>query len=151
VTDSTGRRFSAFGAPLVPPGLLTHVERIELLRAAVARMRHGADPGDYVARWLAEGVERWLVDGGDMATHLGLRPPRGSRRTAAALQLERERADLLTRLSVAVGGDAQALRVLHGVAPAPRAAQPLLEALRGHRLPRSRAAFTRARVSRHPR
>lgn len=149
MTSSADRRFSAFGTPLVPPAQLTHAERVELLRAAIARMHYGADPGPYALQWIAAGMGRWLSDGGDLAAHLGLRPPRGSRRTAAALQLERERADLLVRLSAAVGGDAQALRVLHGAAPAPRVAQPLLEALREHRLPRSRSAFTRARVSCH--
>jgi len=141
-------RFSAFGTPLVEPDALTLEERLHLLRANMGSWRFGRiDP--YAGRLLADGFDQFLQHGGDLARHLGLRPPKGSRATAQRIERLRERDALLVRLSVAVGTAARARRVLAGVEPCPKSARPLIEALKEHDVPRSRAAFTRAKVSRH--
>lgn len=137
-------RFSAFGTPLVEPDELSPEERYRLLRADLPAWQYGRCSA-YVGRWLAGGIGAFLEHGGDLARHLGLRPPRGSTATAQRIERRRERDALLLRLSVVVGTAARAQRVLAGTESCPARARPLLDALKGHRVPTSRSAFSRAK------
>ncbi len=144
----SNERFSAFGTPLVEPDRLTMEELLRLVRSDLPAWQYGRC-SPYVGRWLAAGIEAFLRDGADLARHLQLRPPKGSRATAKRIERQRERDALLLRLSVAAGTAARAQRILAGAEACPKRCVPLVEALKAHDIPRSRAAFTRAkRVSR---
>jgi hypothetical protein len=134
---------SAFGSFIVPPERLTQGERVELLEDITRDLGYGRIT-PYAADWLRSAFAAYLENGGDLAGYLGLRPVRGSRLTPTRICAMRERDRALLRLSVAVGSDAQALRVLAGQATCPRRALPLLADLAGY-TPRSPASFTRAR------
>ena len=135
---------NAFGTYLVRPAELTREERLGLVIGAVPGLRFGS-LSDYVSRWLADSLEAWLRDGGDLEVHLGVRPPRGSRRTAPAAYATLTRDRLLLRLSVAVGSDVEAMRVLQGERDCPKRARAVLNELSSLKAPGSTAAFTRAR------
>lgn len=139
---SPGR--NAFGHFICPPGELTLAERIELLSDAVAGLRFGS-LNTYTRHYIADALEHWLTTGADLEQALGVRPVRGSHSRPAALAQQRERDRLLLRLSVAVGSDRAALRVVQGVRSCPAKLVPLLEELKRHRLPESPAAWSRAR------
>ena len=143
--------FSPFGKLLVPVESLTLEARLQLLRADLAAWRYGrCDP--VIGSWLAAGIEAFLGgDDGDLGRILGLRPVPGSTTTAARIGRLRERDALLLRLAVAVGSDARARRVVDGDEPCPKRARPLMEALKEHPIPTSKATFNRARVSCHRR
>jgi len=102
-------------------------------------------------RWLGYALGAWLANGGDLAERLGVRPPQGSHCTAQSIVLQARRDQVLLRLSVAMGSDAQAVRVLCGRMPCPPMHAELLREARELRCPVSRAAFERARrrASRH--
>lgn len=137
-------RYSAFGTPLVEPDQLTLEERLRLLRGDMASWQYGRC-SPYIGRWLAAAVDAFLGEGGDLANHLGLRPPQGSTNTVQRIEQLRERDALLVRLSVAAGSGARARRILAGGEPCPKRCMPLIEALKEHDVPRSKAAFTRAK------
>jgi hypothetical protein len=145
---SPGR--NAFGSFIVPPAELTLAERCELLADAVPALRFG-QLNSYTATYLASALETWLTTGADLEQALGVRPPQGSHNGAARITQQRERDRSMLRLSVALGSDREALRVVRGERPCPSKLLPMLEQLRKYRMPASAAAWTRARqrVSRH--
>ena len=112
-------QFDAFGRPLVAVDQLTLPERLRLVRGDLRGWRYG-NISPFVGRWLADGLDAFLRDGGDLARHLGLRPPKGSTATARRIERLRERDALLVRLSVAAGTGARAHRILSGEEPCPR-------------------------------
>jgi hypothetical protein len=137
----TASHFNPFGVPLVEPDQLTLEELLRLLRGDLKGWQYGrCNP--YIGRWLATGLERFLLEGGDLAGLLALRPAPGGR-TAATTERLHERDAALARLAVTVGSTARARRVLAGVEPCPKKARLLVDALRD-RVPKSRAAFCRA-------
>jgi len=136
--------FSPFGRLLVPLDALSLDERVRILLADLGSWKYGTC-NPVVGAWFAAGVDRFLRHGGDLARHLQLRPPRGSRATAQRIERLRERDTLLVQLTVTLGSAARARRVLDGDEACPARARPLLEALQAHAIPRSKAAFTRAK------
>jgi hypothetical protein len=143
----TDPRFSPFGTPLVEFDQLTMDERVRLLRADMAGWQYG-HCSPYIGRSVAAAFDAFLKDGGDLARHLGLRPPKGSTATAGRIERKRERDLLLVRLTVAAGTAAHAHRILTGEAACPKACRPLVDALKAYAVPRSKAAISRAKVSR---
>jgi hypothetical protein len=143
----TDPRFSPFGMPLVPFDRLTLEEKVHLLRADMGSWQYGRCSA-YVGRMLADGLETFLRDGGDLARHLGLRPAKGSTATAGRIERRKERDALLVRLAVAAGSGARAHRILRGEEPCPKACKPVVDALKRYAVPKSRAAISRAKVSR---
>lgn len=143
-------RYSAFDVPLVAFGEFTLEERVWMLRANLPAWKYGKCSA-FIGAHVAAGIEQFLEHGGDLARILGLRPARGSRNTAQRVDLLRERDTLLVRLSVAVGSDVRARRILDGDERCPRSARALVQQLKAHSIPRSKAAFSRAKVSRHQR
>jgi len=135
---------SAFGTFLVEPSRLSQAEKVGLLEQTEETLAHGhIDP--YVADWFAAAIHRVRTEGCTLDEALGLKPQQGSHDTPVNVTRMRARDSLLVRLSVAVGSDAEALRVLHGKATCPARAMSLLDELRAHRLPRNGGTFTRAR------
>lgn len=137
-----------FGRPLNDPASLDFRDRVDCLRRLAGGLQASASAE---SKWLGRCLATWLHNGGDLLGSLGVRPAPGSRTTSQAVVRQALRDNALLRLSVAVGGDAQALRILAGTMPCPAsAAGALADALR-LKCPQSRAAFTRARgrASRH--
>jgi hypothetical protein len=81
----------AFGRLLADPAALTFAERVDCLRRLQGRL--AAAPAEE-ERWLARALRR-MLDGedDDLLRLLDLRPPRGSRRTVAAV-VDQERVDI---------------------------------------------------------
>jgi hypothetical protein len=75
-----------FGRSRRPLAALTREERVGLLDAAAdALLADCALPAD-VRLLLGLALRRWLDEGGDLDRHLGVRAPRGSHSTPAALR-----------------------------------------------------------------
>jgi hypothetical protein len=137
---------NAFGHLVTDPERLDMPGRVDCLRRLAGELQAARS---FESRWLGRSLTTWMHRGGDLLDVLGVRPAQGSRTTAQAL-VERDAHDsALLRLSVAVGGDAKALRMLRGEIPCPALHAELLREAQGG--PTSRAAFTRARrrASRH--
>jgi hypothetical protein len=79
--------------------------RAELVLQAIELLRHYERPG---ARLVADGLARWLSEGGDLARLLGLRVRRGQRAPTTALRL-RARNELLRELVASSGAAPTAL------------------------------------------
>jgi hypothetical protein len=139
--------FNPFGRPLVRPDQLTLEEKLRLLREDLPRWAFG-NINPYIGGMLADGLEAFLRDGGDLARHLGLRPAKGSTATAGRIERRNERDALLVRLAAAAGSGARAHRILIGEEPCPKACKPVVDALKRYAVPKSRAAISRAKVSR---
>ena len=71
----------------MPAAPITRADRVRLLHQAAEAMQAGDSLPDAAARWLGEGLARWLEDGGDLELVLGVRAPRGSHRTPQRLIL----------------------------------------------------------------
>ena len=136
---------NAFGHFLVPPEDLSYDDRVALCDAVIAALQASSPLNPYQRKWLGDALHQFRTQGGDLARHLGLRPVRGSKRTAAATHAQHERDQALIRLQVAIGPDAQTLRVLRGEVPCPKRARDRLDACLKFTVPGSVAAFTRAR------
>lgn len=75
-----------FGRAGRPLATLTREERVAVLAAAAeALLADGALAAD-ARLLLGLALRRWLDEGGDLDRHLGVRAPRGSHRTPAALR-----------------------------------------------------------------
>jgi hypothetical protein len=133
---------NAFGALIVCPSRLTRVERIDELRRISGRLL--AD-SDLAARWLGERLAAWLRDGGRLESHLGVVAARGSRRTPQRILLAEQQRHQMLRLSVALGSDRRAGRVLRGEEPAPPHLAAEVQQARELKCPSSGDAFVRAR------
>lgn len=134
----------AFNRLIVDPDELQQRDRVDVVRGLAGQLQ----AGDRIeARWLGRKLADWLQAGGDLADVLGLRPPKGSKTTAQRLIRAEQRDRLLLRLSLACGGDRAALRVLAGQDLCPAAAAGILAELQCLGLPKSTAAFHRARAS----
>jgi hypothetical protein len=131
----------AFGRLLCDPMLLTHRERVDIARQLSGRLLASADRGE---RGFGAGLGQWLRAGGDMAAVLGLRPPRGSHRSAQRILAIEHRDRLVVRLVVAVGSQARAARILSGAEAAPAAVVPMVQELQALRAPCSRRAIVDA-------
>lgn len=132
----------AFGRLLVEVEELDVAGRTDVLRRLSGSLQASTSRE---TAWLGRAILLWLQQGGDLAAALGVRPPRGSRRTAQSLVLQVQRDQTLLRLSNAAGGDAQAIRLLRGQVQRPPALQDLVLEAQRLRCPCSRAAFARAR------
>ncbi len=73
--------------------------RAELVLQAIELLRHYERPG---ARLVADGLARWLSEGGDLARLLGLRVRRGRRAPMTTLRL-RARNELLREVAATSG------------------------------------------------
>jgi hypothetical protein len=132
------------------PATLPREQRLDALNECVGRLL--AQP-QAAMLWLGRSLQAALAGTVAIDEALGLRPPRGSRTTVAAIARRRARAQALVRLSVACGGDRAALAALRG-APAPLHARGMVqEFLSRFPAPRDPAAITKARrvVARHHR
>lgn len=92
-------------APIDRPPEPVPCARAELVLQAIELLRHYERPG---ARLVAEGLARWLSEGGDLARLLGLRVRRGQRAPMTALRL-RARNELLRELVASRGAAPAAL------------------------------------------
>lgn len=134
----------AFGRLLAPLDRLPREQRIAEWARACGRAIGARDP---LVADLGRAVLRALHEGLDLEHALGVAPPAGSRRTAAALLRAERVRGLLLQLSVTVGGDSRAARILAGAAPCPPCARALVDELRELRGPRSRNSIVRARAA----
>lgn len=133
---------NAFGQLIVDPRSLPRAERIDELRRVAGRLQAATDHG---SRWLGGVLLDWLHQGGDIADHLGVRPPRGSHRTVAAVLRQAQQDAALLRLAAAVGCDRLALRILRGKAACPDEHRHLVADALALRVPTGPHAVTRAR------
>lgn len=76
-----------FGRAHLPVTPITRADRVRLLHQAAEALQVGDSLPDAAARWLGEGLARWLENGGDLEVVLGVRAPRGSHRTPQRLIL----------------------------------------------------------------
>lgn len=136
---------NAFGDLIAPPERWTQEERVALVREAAKSLKRG-QINTKTGQWLAAILEEHLAEGTDLQTLMGLRPKRGSTRTAQRIVATQRHAGLLLRLSVAVGGDRAAARVLAGKTPCPARAKEIFAELAASPGPKSQAAFSRARA-----
>ncbi len=121
---------------------MTHAECIGLVRVCATSLRLAANPAH---RWLGETLVAWLDGGGSLDAALGVKPPRGSRRTPQEI-VRRELADsLLLALARDVGDEAAGLMV-SGAVPPPDELAALVERLRSLGVSASRWAISRARA-----
>jgi len=132
---------NAFGHLVADPSTLRYDERIDELRRVAGRLMADRDRG---SQWAGGALLGWLQSGGRFEDTLGIRPPRGSRRSAARLLRAMQQDDALLRLATAVGCDRRALRILRG-AECPPEYQSLRDAALGLRVPTGPHAITRAR------
>ncbi len=132
---------NAFGHLIVDPTTLHYSQRIDELRRVAGRLMADVDRG---SQWAGAALLGWLQCGGHFEDTLGIRPPRGSRRSAARLLRAMQQDDALLRLATAIGCDRQALRILRG-AECPPEYQSLRDAALGLRVPTGPHAITRAR------
>lgn len=140
--DRPDQSRNAFGHLLADPRTLPRTERIDELRRVAGRLQAAPDRG---SRWLGESLLDWLHRGGDFADHLDVRPPRGSRRTVAALLRQARQDAALLRLAAATGCDRLALRLLRGEVQCPAAHALLVAEVQSLRPPTGPHAVTRAR------
>lgn len=131
----------AFGR-LLDPARADRLERIDELRRVAGRLQAAPDPG---SRWFGSVLLTWLHGGGNLADRLAIRPPRGSRRTHAALLAQARQDAALLRLACAAGSDRRALRLLRGEAACPPELYELLAEARALDAPSGPHAITRAR------
>lgn len=131
----------AFGR-LLDPACADRLERIDELRRVAGRLQAAPDPG---SRWFGSVLLTWLHGGGDFADRLAIRPPRGSRRTHAALLRQARRDSVLLRLACAAGCDGRALAILRGDVECPDDLRSLLAEARALGAPSGPHAITRAR------
>ncbi len=132
----------AFGRLLIGDlAKATFAQRVE-----VARQLSGTflASDDVATRSWGAGVGQWLREGGDLAAVLGLRPDRGSHRTAQEIVRRDAVRSLLLRFIAVVGSQSRAARILSGAEAAPAAAAGLVQELRALRAPRSRRAIVAA-------
>ena len=130
----------AFGRLLVSPDGLPLRERVYCVRRLVGALQASHDID---VQWLGVKMGVWL-HGGAPTLEAALGIPPG---LPAALMRRAEVARLLLRLSVLVGGDECASRILRGVEQVPPAAVELVADLRARGAPASRRAFVRARTA----
>lgn len=142
MTSARSSRRDAFGRLIGPAACWSHAERVDELHRQSGRLLADTDAG---ARWLGDGLRRWLGNGGDLAGVLGVRAPRGSHATPWNRARLAEADSLLMRLAVLAGNDTKARAWLRGEAPAPARAGDLVAQLRELKAPMSRDAFRRAR------
>lgn len=135
----------AFGRPIVAPAELGRVERVDLLRQAAEALAAGRSPSPYVARYLADALEAWLHDGGDLEHVLGVRPPRGSRKRPETLIRQAERDRLIVSFAARAGSDRAAALVLRGEQPCPPELAPVRATLQAQRAPMSASGIWKAR------
>lgn len=87
--------------------------RVDALRRVVGILRSQASDD---ARFLADRLEAWLIEGGDLESHLGVKPRRGGRfQVPAAASRKRARDQLILDLaarSSSAGRSAQAAAVV---------------------------------------
>lgn len=76
-----------FGRSRLPDAPITRADRVRLLHQAAEALQAGEPMPRFAARWLGEGLVRWLEDGGDLELVLGVRAPRGSHTTPQKLVL----------------------------------------------------------------
>jgi hypothetical protein len=131
----------AFGRLIVDPSRLTQRELIDSARRVSGTLLASTD---CEMRRFGAGLGEWLRTGGDLAAVLGLRPPRGSHRTASRVLATEHRDRLLMRLVIAVGSQARARRILAGDEAAPAAVAALAAELKALRAPTSRRAIVDA-------
>jgi hypothetical protein len=77
-----------FGRSHLPVTPITRADRVRLLHQAAEALQAGGSMPDAAARWLGEGLARWLENGGDLEVVLGVRAPRGSHTTPQKLILQ---------------------------------------------------------------
>jgi len=130
----------AFGRLIVDPSRLTQAELVDSARRVSGTLLASTDRE---VRLFGAGLGQWLRDGGDLAAVLGLRPRRGSRRSAQYIVATEHRNRLLLRLVNAVG-QSRAARILSGAEAAPAAVVVLVEELQVLRAPTSRRAIAEA-------
>ena len=142
-----------WGRPLVEPAALGRVERVELLQQAARALARGKAPDPYAARYLADALQVWLREGGDLERVLGVRPPRGSRKRPQAIVAQHDRDRLVVAFAARVGTDRAAAAVLRGERECPPELSADLSELRERRAPTSPSAIRKARrrAHRHPR
>jgi hypothetical protein len=75
-----------FGRVRRPLGTLTREERVILLAGAADALLEDRRLESDARVLLGLALRRWLAEGGDLERHLGVRAPRGSHRTPAALR-----------------------------------------------------------------
>jgi hypothetical protein len=136
------------GRLLMDPARLSRLERFDLLRQMAGAMQVS---NRRETAWLGRALGDWLHYGGDLAKHLDLHSARGSHLTLPNLLRQEEQDRALIRLSVLVGGDTRALKILRGELPCPPLAAALVAELQD--ASKSSGAVTRARrrLARHGR
>lgn len=133
-----------FGRSRLPLDALDRAARVRLLAQARDALAAGEPPPPEAAALLAQGLDRALREGVPLDRALGLRPPRGSRRTAARLARQAERNWLIVRVAEALGGNCAAVvRVIAAEAAPPPEVAPLVRELRRFTLPKSAEAVRR--------
>lgn len=150
LTRPHDRARDAFGRLLVDPAELSQRDRIDVLRRLAGSLQADATRE---ARWLGCALSEWIARGGDLAGLLGVRPQRGSHRTAQRI-VRQEAADrALLRLAAAVGCDRAALRIVRGEAACPPMLRGIVDELRALGGPTGDGSVSRARgrVSGHRR
>lgn len=75
-----------FGRTRRPLAALTREERVALLAGAAEALLDDLALAADARLLLGLALRRWLDEGGDLDRHLGVRAPRGSHRTPAALR-----------------------------------------------------------------
>lgn len=131
----------AFGR-LLDPVRADRLERVDELRRVAGRLHAAEDRG---SRWLGGALLDWLHGGGDLADRLGVRPPRGSRRTHAQMLRQARQDAALLRLAAAVGCDRLALAILRGAAQCSADCAALLADAQALEVPTGPHAISRAR------
>lgn len=86
-TPPHDQQHDLFGRSRLPDAPITRADRVHLLHQAADALQAGDAIPDAAARWLGEGLARWLEGGGDLELVLGVRAPRGSHRTPQKLVL----------------------------------------------------------------
>lgn len=121
---------------------LSAAERVTILRQLSGHLQADRHPG---AQWLGATLARWLRHGGDLPALLGVRPPRGSRKTAQALVRQAEIEFLMRRMSGDLKSNRIASEVLRGTRPCPVSCVTARDRLIELNAPKSASAFRRAR------
>jgi len=81
----TGRRHDPFGRSALPAGF-SREDRVRLLREVADALLAGRPPDRAAALFVGGAFDAWLTHGGALERdYLGVTPPRGSHRTAAAI------------------------------------------------------------------
>jgi hypothetical protein len=138
----------AFGRLIVDPDELSYRERVDIARRLAGELQA---ENSIERRWFARNLTEALMSGRDLMASLGLRPPRGSRQTPAALIRAEQQDIALCRLSTAAGSDVSAARMLQGKEDVPARARAIVAELRAMGAPTSLRAIRRAKSARHKR